>query len=188
MKKSIKITKLDAAVRQLRTAIRLWFSDGDPVAIHTLLAAAHEIIHRLFRLKGLDDLLFDSKRIKPEFRALWAKKPKEPANFFKHAKIEGDKEIIIEFNPDTNYMLAFITCAGLHRMGEKLGLEEQAFTRWMLVQHPDLFLKEAFDNIPPDAIHYLSTVKKKEFFEIFEALDRAGGNVVNALALLRPNS
>jgi hypothetical protein len=56
----ITVTKLDAAKRQLRTALRLWFDDGDPVSIHTLLAAAHEIIHTLYRRKGLRDLLFDS--------------------------------------------------------------------------------------------------------------------------------
>src|SRR5207245_10811773 len=34
----ITVTKLDAARRQLRTAIRLWFEEGDPVSIHTLAA------------------------------------------------------------------------------------------------------------------------------------------------------
>jgi hypothetical protein len=33
--KEFKVSKLDAAKRQLETAIRLYFSDGDPVSIHT---------------------------------------------------------------------------------------------------------------------------------------------------------
>src|ERR1700730_14381745 len=69
----IKITKLDAARRQLRIPIRLWFDDDDPIAIHTLTAAAHDIIHTLFRRKGLKNLLFDSKLIKDNFRAEWVR-------------------------------------------------------------------------------------------------------------------
>jgi len=52
---TLHINKLDAAKRQLRAAIRLWFDDGDPVAIHTLAHASHEIIHSLFKKKGLLD-------------------------------------------------------------------------------------------------------------------------------------
>jgi hypothetical protein len=43
----MKITKLDAAKRQLATAIRLYFEDRDPVSVHTLVMAAGEIIDRL---------------------------------------------------------------------------------------------------------------------------------------------
>ena len=37
LRATIVVTKLDAARRQLRTAIRLWFQEADPVSIHTLL-------------------------------------------------------------------------------------------------------------------------------------------------------
>jgi len=82
----IKVTKLDAARRQLRTAIELWFAGGDPVSIHALAYAAHEIIHRLFRQKGLSDLFFDSSLIKPEYSKEFSLVIKDSANFFKHAK------------------------------------------------------------------------------------------------------
>jgi hypothetical protein len=42
--KSFKVTKLDAARRQLDVAVRLYFSSDDPVAIHTLVGAAHRIL------------------------------------------------------------------------------------------------------------------------------------------------
>jgi hypothetical protein len=41
----LALTKVDVARRQLQTAITLWFTNGDPVSVHTLAAAAHEIIH-----------------------------------------------------------------------------------------------------------------------------------------------
>jgi hypothetical protein len=40
----LTISKLDAAKRQLETVIRLYFSNGDPVAIHTLTGAAHTVV------------------------------------------------------------------------------------------------------------------------------------------------
>ena len=40
----LTVTKLDAAKRQLETAIRLWFHDAHPVSIDTLAAAALQVL------------------------------------------------------------------------------------------------------------------------------------------------
>ncbi len=72
-KQTITITKLDDARRQIKTAIRLFFADGDPVSIHTLATASHEIMHTLYRRKGLRGLIFDSDAIKEERRSEWAR-------------------------------------------------------------------------------------------------------------------
>src|SRR5260221_11225206 len=71
--KPILITKLEAARRQLATAIELWFLDGDPISIHTLAFAAHEVVHVIFRKNGGTDLLFHSRRIKDEIRGKFNK-------------------------------------------------------------------------------------------------------------------
>src|SRR5438045_2665233 len=83
----IRISKLDAARRQLQTAISLWFNDGDPVAIHTLAAAAYEIIHAVSATRDPNrrDLLFDSLVVKDEYRREANAWFRGPANFFKHA-------------------------------------------------------------------------------------------------------
>jgi hypothetical protein len=47
MGSTLRISKVDAAQRQLRTAIALWFNDGDPVATHALAFAAYEILHHV---------------------------------------------------------------------------------------------------------------------------------------------
>jgi hypothetical protein len=174
----IKVTKMDAAKRQLRTAIRLWFKDSDPVSIHTLAAAAHEIIHTLYRRKGLNDLIFDSARIKDEFRGEWAKSIKKAPTFFKHAQHDPDGEI--EFNAALNHLLMFILCAGLHRMGEPEGLEEMALTRWLLVHEPELFLKQAFDRVPVHVLEQVKGMNKAEYFNVFElAWSNTGGRSPN---------
>jgi hypothetical protein len=40
----LPVTKLDAARRQLETAITLWFHEADPVSIHALTGAAHNLL------------------------------------------------------------------------------------------------------------------------------------------------
>jgi transcriptional regulator with XRE-family HTH domain len=41
----LKVSKLDAARRQLECAIELWFLEKDEVSVHTLAGAAYQIIH-----------------------------------------------------------------------------------------------------------------------------------------------
>jgi hypothetical protein len=48
----MKVKKLDAARHQLRTAIELWFCDGDPISIPTLAFASYEIIHVASKTRG----------------------------------------------------------------------------------------------------------------------------------------
>ena len=81
-----QISKIEAARRQLDCAIELWFCDKDEVSIHTLAAAAYQIIHDLKMKRGeLRDLLYDSDMIKDKYRNQPIKVIKRPQNFFKHA-------------------------------------------------------------------------------------------------------
>jgi hypothetical protein len=48
-----RIAKLDAAERQLTAAIRLFFQEGDSLAVHTLACAAHDVLQSLMRHRGL---------------------------------------------------------------------------------------------------------------------------------------
>ena len=65
----IRISNLDSARRQLDCAIELWFAEKDIVSVHTLVAAAHQIIHDINRRRGGRDLIFDSLVIKDEYRS-----------------------------------------------------------------------------------------------------------------------
>jgi len=97
---TITIGKLEAAQRQLRTAITLWFDDGDAVSVHTLAFAAYEIFHAVSEHRDpyRRDLLFDTLLIKDEFRRDWNKLVRREANFFKHG--DRDAEAVIDFDPD----------------------------------------------------------------------------------------
>jgi hypothetical protein len=167
----LQITKLDAARRQLRTAIRLWFHDGDPVSIHTLLAAAHEIIHRLYRNRGLVNLIFDSDLIVDEHRSDFARIMKAAPNFFKHANNDSDR--ILSFNPEINDVMPIMLIQALCDMEEPLDLEEAAYVYWQLIHEPKLF-QLGGRHAAPDLVANLARVSKQNFLQACELLWRQG--------------
>jgi hypothetical protein len=163
----LSLTKLDVARRQLRAALELWFADGDPVSIHALVYAAHEIIHRLYRNSGGKDLLFDSSVIKDEHRSEFAKLLKEDANFFKHP--DKDLHETREFNPRVNDLFLIMSTTGMQRMGE-VGDVESAFMFWLYLQHPNWFPEDvAKERIPEERLNKMRSLNKHEFLQAFLA-------------------
>jgi hypothetical protein len=82
----MQLSKLEAARRQLETAIKLYF-EYDEVSIHALAAAAYSLIRDINEHRGgepmLKDLhLFLSDGLAREFR----KYINRPENFLKHAE------------------------------------------------------------------------------------------------------
>lgn len=88
---SVKVTieKLEAAERQLREAIYLFFEKRDAVAIHTLTCAALGIVHDHYDGLGAGKAqMFSHPKtpfIREEFRKKIIADFREPQNFFKHA-------------------------------------------------------------------------------------------------------
>src|ERR1039458_6074559 len=100
---TIHISKLDAAKRQLETAIRLWFHSGDPVSVHSLAAASHQLLHDLGKRHGIGTILRTAAYVKPEYRKKHAKMVSSYENFFKHA--DRDPEKLLEYNPAATEIL-----------------------------------------------------------------------------------
>ena len=163
--------KLEAARRQLRTAISLWFKGGDSVAIHTLAFAAYEIIHTISvkRDPNRRDLLFDTAWVKDEYRRDWNQCIRREANFFKHADRDGDS--VIDFNPEFAQWFIFFAILGRELCGETASMEESAFKWWFQTTRPDLLTEEGCkflaEQMPVDNVEYLRTRPKSEFFEAF---------------------
>lgn len=118
MEKQIKIAKLEAAKRQLETAIILYFNDRDPISIHTLSCAAHEIIAHLNKKKGGTPLILEGNMVKKEYKKDFRDMVREAKNFFKHANQDSDR--VLDFNPDTNDYYLLDACEGYELLtGEK---------------------------------------------------------------------
>jgi hypothetical protein len=101
--KGVKIEsvgKFDAARRQLKTAIRLFFQDWDAVSIHTLAEAAGELLNDLVTAQGKTNPLRQAARdlIKPEYWKEYVAFTNRPKNFFKHA--DRDADAVLEFSPE----------------------------------------------------------------------------------------
>jgi hypothetical protein len=160
------IKKLEAARRQLSTGIELWFRNGDAVSIHTLICAAHGIIHSVFRKRGFKNLFFDSDHFKEEYRSLIMKTFKSKASFFKHAQYDPDGEI--EFNSEINVAVICICIEGLLRMGEGLTLIERAYWNWIWLSCPDFFPEpKGSERLPVEFRELFRTMPKLKFFEEF---------------------
>jgi hypothetical protein len=103
----ISVSKLEAASRQLDTAIRLLFSHGDAVAIHSLAAAAANVFFDVaearnggisWRARMREDSRLTEKELKRALHDSW--------NFFKHA--DHDPNGVLQFNERESEDLMFM--------------------------------------------------------------------------------
>lgn len=163
----ITLTKLEAARRQLRTAIELWFADADPISIHALAYASHEILHRIYRKRGLSDLLFDTVAIKDEYRSEFAQTLKQSANFFKHANKEDENETRT-FKLAANDLFLLMSIIAIDRMKEQRSDVESAFMFWHFLVKPKWFSNEPHKNdIPVERLNRLRKLDKQQFLDSF---------------------
>lgn len=169
----LKVSKLEAAVRQLDMAITLWFNDEDIIAVHTLAAAAHQVIHDINNKRGGRDLIYDSLLIKDEYRKEWVRLIKAPMNFFKHADTDPDPSSIIEVHSATSMLYFFFSILGLKQLGVDTHTSAQvAFMRWIEVHHPSWVKPEhrLENRIPVERLNALRDVAKRDFLQAFTSL------------------
>lgn len=93
----IAVTKLDAAKRQVDSAIRLLFIDADPVVIHTLAMAGFSIINDIAQVSDIKTLRI-TDYVRPEMERKFWEAVKGTANFLKHA--DKDPEGVVTFDDE----------------------------------------------------------------------------------------
>jgi len=161
----LKVTKLEAARSQIETAIELWFNGGDDISILALAAASHEVIHRLYRNKGMKDLLFDSTLLTPEQKHEFPIMLKAAANCFKHAKNETEATDSITFTPEISVVFLTSSICGMWRFGVTLNDTESAFTIWHQLHRPHWFKDVPTSGIPAEVLNQLRNIPPREFFQ-----------------------
>jgi hypothetical protein len=135
----IRLTKIEAARRQLETATLLYFDEGDPVSIHTLAGAAHELVSKLAEKAG---------EMTPVHGSLVASLPEDlvsklrtairaPQNFFKHA--DRQPEAVLEFSPELSEMILLDAMATYGKLTSEIPWLFEAFTKWFGLKHPEWF-------------------------------------------------
>lgn len=161
--KRIQVTKLDAAMRQVETAAKLFFANGDPVSIHTLLFASVEIIDGLYKRETKERLFFENaamKRLPGMVQTV-----KAWGAFFKHGR-EWELDKVLTFNTASNLVLFSACIAGLTFIRAPNSDFRDAVLYWLLVHHPDFFPPEMLKKRPTgEALRDIRRVNKKEFLQ-----------------------
>lgn len=136
----LTLSKLDVAKRQLEIAIRLYFTYGDPVSIHTLAAAGYNVLRDLTEKRGaepmfLKGLLLDN--VRPEYKDQVIRKLNEAENFFKHA--DRDHASTLEFKPELSEFHLLDACWQYEKLAGEWPPILLTFKIWFMVIHPEMF-------------------------------------------------
>lgn len=133
MSEIMQVTKIEAAKRQLNAAIRMLFSEEDPIVVHTLVGAASTIFTDLIRIqaphKSWDKLAQEANNITPSqyFQIM-----RKAQNFLKHAQADhGEK---LDFNPIDTEALTFWAVMNAGELA-LLSIEAQVFQLWYIASH-----------------------------------------------------
>ncbi len=177
----LRISKIDAARRQLDCAIELWFMDADEVSIHTLAAAAYQIVHDLKRHRGVErGLLYDAPTVRAERRREWLMLVKRAMNFFKHA--DNDPEETLDFRPIESLVHMLFCANGLRLIGEHTSFSANAFTFWIVINRQNWvtpeFAQLFIDRVGIEDLEEFRLVPKADFFELYRRASEAGQSVV----------
>ena len=136
-----KITKFDAARRQLHTAIRLFFECRDLVSVLTLSRASHDILRTLLISKGGGSFIKDSEYIEPNSREEISKILNHPSNFFKHA--DRDPGDVLTFYHMICPILLMDCCMMYQKFVGKFSRECAVFSMWNVVHYPHFLSPES---------------------------------------------
>jgi hypothetical protein len=167
----IKVSKIDASRRQLDCAIDLWFRDSDPVSIHTLVAAAFEIIQDLNSKAGNKEVtMIEMARslAKPEHVEQVIQLLRKPMVFFKHAN--RDPHDILEFAPEASEMLMVLAMRGLGLLGEQTTDLQRALFNWHAIHKPHIFLdgqNPLEKALGTEQVASMRQFSKRQFFDAF---------------------
>src|SRR6266853_1203512 len=132
----LKLTKLDVARRTLDAGLEMWFRYDDPVPIHTLASAAHEVFAYLCKHKALSPLMFDAALCRPVRAGVVKSILHRHYNFFKHANTDPDGTT--EFPPEISKIFIYMGIEGWRALGGERRELDDAFMLNFLMRHPDV--------------------------------------------------
>jgi hypothetical protein len=171
----VVVNKLDAALRQIDTAIWLWFNEGDIVSVVTLTGAGIGILDDLFQhqKKGRPHP-FSEAFIGVGMRPRDARAAvKEAQAFAKHARTDPDKRQEYRRQFAATYLFLAVAAYGEfvgHPGGRSLG---DVFSFWYGIHFPDSFDPASFPPQSPQERVEVDRLKKFSRAEFFKEV--AGG-------------
>lgn len=163
----IHVSKIDAARRQIETAVNLFFSYADPVSIHTLASAAYNILNdisdnRRAEIRHIRKGLLE--RVKPEHYKEVLRHLRSAENFFKHA--DKDPEESYSLNPETTEFV-LLDAAELYigLTGEMPPLLSM-FRNWWIARHRRFLIDKSSSTFKAFEENADLLQNRREFFTI----------------------
>ena len=134
---AVKVTKLEAAQRQVNAAIRMLFDGYDAVAVHTVTAAAHQIVRDICRhRKDVESYLRFTDWIAPDHEKEFWGHVNRTANFLKHA--DKDSEATHEFEDKVAEFQLLFCCVWLRDLGAADSFEVKTYLIWLALCRPNI--------------------------------------------------
>jgi hypothetical protein len=168
----IQVSKIEAAQRQIDAAIKMLFRNDDPIAVHTVIAAACRIVRDLSKQADTPGWKQVMASIRPETEnELW-KGFGKAANFFKHADRDPNETInsIEEEVNDYLILMAF----SLYRDLAPLTRSMEVFKAWMMAFNPHVFdLSTFLDECADDQATWQCLSREEKLHQGLIMLERA---------------
>jgi hypothetical protein len=134
----IRVNKMDAARRQLDAAIRMTFGGADPIAVHSVAAAGHQIIRDICKSRGdIEGYHRFTDWISPGQKKQFWQAINRSANFFKHA--DKDANTIHEMNEEETDSIIVFASRLYGELGFTPTFEMRCFSAWFTMCHPETF-------------------------------------------------
>jgi hypothetical protein len=131
------VTKIDAARRQLITAIRLFFDGGDPVSVYSLASNAWEVIDVLCTSVGVESLSKQARENLPAGHTLKYYINEPCRNFFKHAEQDPNADSVVELLEANVAAILFLAVEDYIRFRQGGPVEAQVFQLWFIAVFPE---------------------------------------------------
>jgi len=138
----VRLTKLEAARRQIESAIWLWFVGDDLVSVHALTAAAHRLLLELAALRETAAWPYTAAYLPKGTYKDRRAKSQNPVTFFKHAKKKETYEVSEQWTELYLFdaVMAYTSLADDRSASALMS----TFVLRLGVQRQDLFVPDAF--------------------------------------------
>jgi hypothetical protein len=138
----IKTDKVDAARRQLESAIRMFFGNEDPLAVYTVACAAERILRDVAENSSSSNLHQRLKQmIKPGKEKEFWKRSNQSANFLKHA--DHDPVGTLEIKDEEIEFTLALVCGYWVSLGHHPSGQIRGFLSWFVAMHPEFIAENS---------------------------------------------
>src|ERR1051325_9856601 len=168
MTQHFTVSKIEAARRLLETAIQLYCSDGDPISVHTLTAAAYNVLRDVTAQTGTDPMILRGKMleyVRAPYKRMINAEVNAAEDFFKQTDLDDrttldfdldatelmimdtcfkhaaqDDRTTLDFNPSTTELMIMDACAHCTELAGKEPPMFITYRIWFTANHPDVFI------------------------------------------------